>query len=99
MAKLFVNSEDPDRTPCSAASDLGLHYLPITLLGVFRTQWVKRNVALGVWNIVCNVRKIVFNSVEYVLREINKLAVEKKTTKKLSFFFSPEKETSFTGKN
>ena len=27
--------------PHSAASDLGLHCLPITLLGVSRLQWVK----------------------------------------------------------
>ena len=25
--------------PCSVASDLGLHWLPITILGVFRLQW------------------------------------------------------------
>ena len=36
MAKLFVNSGDPDQTPRSAASDLGLHCLPITLLRVSR---------------------------------------------------------------
>ena len=41
MAKLFANSEDPDQTPHSAASDLGLHCLPITLLWVSRLQWVK----------------------------------------------------------
>ena len=29
MAKLFANSGDPDQTPHSAASDLGLHCLPI----------------------------------------------------------------------
>ena len=40
MSKLFANSEDPDQTPHSAASDLGLHCLPITLLGVSRLQWV-----------------------------------------------------------
>ena len=40
--KLFANSGDPDQTPHSAASDLGLHCLPITLLGVFRLQWVKK---------------------------------------------------------
>ena len=33
MDKLLANSEDPDQTPRSAASDLGLHCLPITLLG------------------------------------------------------------------
>ena len=33
MAKLFANSGDPDPTPHSAASDMGLHCLPITLLG------------------------------------------------------------------
>ena len=32
MAKLFANSGDPDQTPHSAASDLGLHRLPSPLL-------------------------------------------------------------------
>ena len=41
MAKLFSNSGDPDQTPHSAASDLGLRRLPNTLLGVSRLQWVK----------------------------------------------------------
>ena len=41
MAKLFANSGDPDQTPRSAASDLGLHCLPVTLLRVSRLQWVK----------------------------------------------------------
>ena len=31
MAKLFANSGDPDQMPYFVASDLGLHYLPITL--------------------------------------------------------------------
>ena len=31
MAKLFANSGDPDQTLHSAASDLGLHCLQITL--------------------------------------------------------------------
>ena len=43
MAKLFANSGDPDQTPRSAASDLGLHCLPSTLLGVSRLKWVKWN--------------------------------------------------------
>ena len=41
MVKLFANSEAPDQTPRSAASDLGLHCLPVNLLGVTRLQWVK----------------------------------------------------------
>ena len=36
MVELFANSGDPDQTPQNAASDLGLHCLPITLLGVSR---------------------------------------------------------------
>ena len=36
MVELFANSADPD----SVASDLGLHCLSITLLGVSRLQWV-----------------------------------------------------------
>ena len=41
MIELFANNVDPDQTPRSAASDLGLHCLSITLLGVSRLQWVK----------------------------------------------------------
>ena len=41
IAELFANSGDPDQMPHSVASDLGLHCLPITLLGVSRLQWVK----------------------------------------------------------
>ena len=41
-AKLFENSGDPDQMPHSAASDLGLHCFPITLLQVSRLQWVKK---------------------------------------------------------
>ena len=42
MAKLFANSGDPDQTPRSAASDLDMHCLPVTLLGLSRLQWVNR---------------------------------------------------------
>ena len=35
-----VNSADPDQTPQSAASDLGLHYLPVSLLWDARHKWV-----------------------------------------------------------
>ena len=45
-AKLFANSGDPDQTPLSVASDLGLHCLPITRLGVSRLQWVKDSMAI-----------------------------------------------------
>ena len=41
MVELFANSEDPDQTPQSAASDLGLHCLSITLFGVTRLERVK----------------------------------------------------------
>ena len=40
MVELF-HSGDPDQMPHSAASDLGLHCLLITLLGVSRLKWVK----------------------------------------------------------
>ena len=41
MDVLFANSGDPDQMPHSASSDLGLHCLSITLLGISRLQWVK----------------------------------------------------------
>ena len=40
MVELFANNGDPDQMLCSAASDLGLHCLPNTLLRVSRLQWV-----------------------------------------------------------
>ena len=46
MDELFENSEDPDQTPRSAASDLGPHCLPITLLGFSRLQWFKCHVTV-----------------------------------------------------
>ena len=36
--EIFANSGDPDQT---LHSDLGLHCLPSTLLGISRLQWVK----------------------------------------------------------
>ena len=41
MAEVCANSEDPDQTPHSAVSDLGLHCLSNTLLGVSRLQWFR----------------------------------------------------------
>ena len=41
MIELFANSGDPDQTRHSVASDLDLHCLPSTLLGVSRL-WVKQ---------------------------------------------------------
>ena len=39
MVELFANSGAPDLTPRSAVSDLGLHCLPVTHLGVSSLQW------------------------------------------------------------
>ena len=47
MVELFANSGDPDRTPQNAASDLGLHCLPVTRLGLFSFKWVKENYVDG----------------------------------------------------
>ena len=38
-AKLFANSEDPDKMPHSVASDLGLHCLPVTVLVSEKTKF------------------------------------------------------------
>ena len=43
MVELFVNSGDPDQMPHSVVSDLGLHCLPVTCLGVSSLQWVNRD--------------------------------------------------------
>ena len=49
MAKIFANSGDHDQTPRPAASNLGLHCLPIILLRVSRLQWV--NVSWLEWQL------------------------------------------------
>ena len=41
MVQLFANSGDPDETPRSVASDLGLNCLPNTCLVFSSLQWVK----------------------------------------------------------
>ena len=40
LSKLFANSGDTDQMLHSVTSDLGLHCLQITLLGVSRLKWV-----------------------------------------------------------
>ena len=40
---LNANSVDPDQTPRSVASDLGLHCLPLSQLGNARHRWVDFN--------------------------------------------------------
>ena len=50
MAEIFVNSEDPDQTLHSVASDLGLHCLPVTLLGVSRLQWASPDTVPAAYN-------------------------------------------------
>ena len=39
MAEVCANSEDTDQMSHSAVSDLGMHYLPNTLLWVSQLQW------------------------------------------------------------
>ena len=50
MVERFANSGDPDQTPCSAASDLGLCCLPVTRLGFSSLQWVNvTGLRMTVW--------------------------------------------------
>ena len=41
MSELNKNSLEPDQIPCSVASDLGLHCLPVSLLWDAGHKWVK----------------------------------------------------------
>ena len=45
ISELNANSVDPDQTPSSAASDLGLHCLPVSLLWDARLIWVKSKIS------------------------------------------------------
>ena len=52
MVELLANSGDPDQMLHSAVSDLGLHCLPVTHLGVSSLQWVKeRSVEDFMWGV------------------------------------------------
>ena len=53
MVEQFAVSGDPDQTPRSVASDLGLHSLPNTLLGVFRLKWVNEKCQVRVTTCEC----------------------------------------------
>ena len=41
ISEINANSVDPDQTPRSAVSNLGLHGLPMPLLGEARLEWVR----------------------------------------------------------
>ena len=56
MVEVFANCEDPDQTPRSVASDLGLHCLPVTLLGVSRLQWANVTENISSWEDCVGVR-------------------------------------------
>ena len=45
MAEQFANSGDPDQTAHTAASDLCLHCVPITLYGVSGLKGVNQDVS------------------------------------------------------
>ena len=45
----FANNGDPDQTPHSSASDLDLHCLRNTLLGVSKLKWVNEVVRSDVF--------------------------------------------------
>ena len=65
MAELFADSGNPDQMPRSAASDLGLHCLPVTHLGVSSLQWV------NVWvSTICSDMSIQIFRIKMALRKI-----------------------------
>ena len=44
ISELNSNSVDPDQTSRSAASDRGLHCLPMSLLWVTRHKWINSSI-------------------------------------------------------
>ena len=69
MVELFASSGDPDQKPHSVASDLGLHCLPNTLLGVSRLQWVKGSIFIKNRHFIIQER---FNKLLYGINTIIK---------------------------
>ena len=65
MVDLFANSGDPNQTPRSAASDLGLHCLPVTRLGVSGLQLNnarQQNLLQNMRFCLCAARQVMFSS-------------------------------------
>ena len=58
MVELFANSGDPDQMLCDAASDLGLHCLSVTRLGVSSLQWVKNPFKYKIMNVLALLNQI-----------------------------------------
>ena len=54
---MYANSVDPDQTPSSAASDQGLHCLPMSLFWDARFIWVNYFTSM---NIEDHIKKVVF---------------------------------------
>ena len=50
-----ANSVDPDQTPRFAASDLGLHCLPMSLLWDARHKWIKKKQVQYGWPMMQNI--------------------------------------------
>ena len=70
MVELFANSGDPDQTPRSAASDLGLHCLPVTRVGVPSLQLVK-HVLVGYMQLYklrfCHMKSLITETLIFIL--------------------------------
>ena len=48
ISVLKVNRVDPDQTPCSMVSDLGLHCFSVSLLWYARLKWVQITYGINV---------------------------------------------------
>ena len=67
MVKIFANSEDPNQTPQNAASDLGLHCLPITLFVGPRTNMSQVSAhATNIFYCHC-LNKLFINEIDFII--------------------------------
>ena len=64
ISELIANSVDPDLTPRSAASDQGLHCLPMYLLWDTRHKWV--NMVIAKVNIPLPNVKIILVNIHHI---------------------------------
>ena len=72
---IYANSVDPDQTPRSAASELGLRCLQMTLLWDARLYWVKLNmpsrVILALQSQCCGSTSVTFDRLHYATTSFN----------------------------
>ena len=65
MVELFANNGDPEQMPCSAASDLGLHCLPVKVYVMEHVMVPLPNLQTGTASAICKCVSSIFSTCDW----------------------------------